>query len=77
LLVPAGDAGALAQVLRRLIDDRELRERLSRGALESVRDFAVEHHVAEISRIYERVALRYNIPRTAALAAEEAVGNNA
>jgi glycosyltransferase involved in cell wall biosynthesis len=77
LLVPAGDADALADVLRRLFDDAELRERLSSGALESVRDFAVEHHVDEISRIYERVALRYNIPRTAPLAAEQAIGNNA
>jgi glycosyltransferase involved in cell wall biosynthesis len=31
LLVPAGDAGALAQVLRRLFDDAELRERLSKA----------------------------------------------
>jgi glycosyltransferase involved in cell wall biosynthesis len=77
LLVPAGDAAALAQVLRRLFDDAELRERLSRGALESVRDFAVEHHVDEISRIYERVALRYNIPRAEPISTEHAVGDRA
>jgi len=75
LLVPAGDAHALAGVLGRLFDDRDLRERLSKGALESVRDFAVEHHVAEISRVYERVARRYNIPQPAPLATPQAQGH--
>jgi glycosyltransferase involved in cell wall biosynthesis len=77
LLVPAGDARALAEVLRRLFDDAELRARLSRGALESVRDFAVEHHVAEISGIYDRVARRFGISQTKAIAAEQAFGKQA
>ncbi len=61
LLVAAGDPGALAQVLIRLFDDEELRERLSRGALEKVKTFSVEHHVSQMERIYERVARRFGI----------------
>jgi glycosyltransferase involved in cell wall biosynthesis len=77
LLVPAGDPSALAAVLKRLFEDAELRERLSRGALESVRDFAVEYHVAEMARIYDRVARRYGIPSPAPVQAKHAVGNRA
>ena len=64
LLVPAGDSLQLALVLKRLFGDSDLRERLSRGALKSVRDFSVDHHVAAMTSIYERVARRH------ALAAE-------
>ena len=77
LLVPAGDPAALASVLCRLFEDQELRDRLSRGALESVRDFAVEYHVAEMARIYDRVARRYGIPSPAPVAPKHAVGNRA
>jgi len=62
LLVPAGDAAALADVLRRLFDDSSLREQLSAGALQAVKDFSVEHHVEEMTGIYNRVASRYGIP---------------
>jgi glycosyltransferase involved in cell wall biosynthesis len=62
LLVPAGDAGALASVLGRLFEEPALRERLSAGALEAVKGFSVEHHVEEITAIYHRVAERYGIP---------------
>jgi glycosyltransferase involved in cell wall biosynthesis len=61
LLVPAGDASALASVLRELFDDPALRERLSQGALRAVRDFSGEHHVAQITAIYERIARRHGI----------------
>jgi glycosyltransferase involved in cell wall biosynthesis len=77
LLVPPGDAHALASVLRDLFNDPELRARLSAGALESVRDFAVEHHVEEVTRIYDRVAARYGIESPAPIAAGRAVGNRA
>jgi len=77
LLVPAGDPAALTAVLRRLFDDADLRERLSRGALESVRDFAVEYHVAEMARIYDRVARRYGIPAPPPVTAKQPVGNRA
>jgi len=40
LVVPAGDAGALAAALRRLHGDPGLRERLGRGAREAVRAYS-------------------------------------
>ncbi|MFP6610234.1 MAG: glycosyltransferase family 4 protein [Deltaproteobacteria bacterium] len=61
ILVPAGDPAALAEVLIGLFDDRELRDKLGRGALEKVKTFSVEHHVSEMARIYERVANRFGI----------------
>jgi glycosyltransferase involved in cell wall biosynthesis len=77
LLVAAGDPHELAGVLGRLFADADLRERLSQGALESVRDFAVEYHVAEMSRIYERVARRYGIADPSPLTAKQALENRA
>jgi len=74
VLVPAGDAGALATMLRTLFDDPSLRQRLSEGALEAVRDFSVEHHVAEVTRIYDRVAERYGIPVPELARTDEAFG---
>jgi glycosyltransferase involved in cell wall biosynthesis len=62
LLVPAGDARALAAVLRRLFGDPSLRERLVNGALAAVRDFSVEHHVGQVTDIYDRVAGRSGMP---------------
>ena len=62
LLVPAGVAQALADVLRKLFDDADLRRELSEGALEAVKRFSVEHHVEEITAIYHRVAKRFGIP---------------
>ena len=61
ILVPAGDSMALAEVLVGLFNDPGLREKLSRGAVEAVKTFSVEHHVAEMERIYERVARRFGI----------------
>ena len=65
VLVPAGDATALASILCRLFGEPALRERLSRGALKSVEDFSVEHHVGEVTSIYHRIATRYGIPMPA------------
>lgn len=61
LLVPPGDAEALAQTLRRLFDDAELGRKLSEGARVAIRGFSVEHHVAEMTNLYDRIALRHGI----------------
>jgi glycogen(starch) synthase len=56
LLTPAGDAAALAKVVRRLADGPELRERLRQGGLatavrhpEAAFNEAVEHHLQEMA----------------------------
>ncbi len=77
LLVPAGDAAALADVLRRLFDDPGLRERLSQGALRAVRDFSGEHHVDQVTQIYDRIARRYGIAEKPLAAGERAVSRQA
>ena len=61
LLVPAGDAPALARMLNRLFDEPVLRDHLSRGALAAVQNFSVQHHVAEMEKIYGRVARRHGL----------------
>ncbi len=50
LVVPAGDAGALAAALVRLEGDRELRERLGAAAREAVRPFSHAAWAAGFSR---------------------------
>jgi len=77
LLVAPDDAAALASVLRRLFEDSALRERLSAGALRAVRDFSVEHHVEEVTRIYDRVARRFGIPLPQVGRATNPAGTNA
>jgi glycosyltransferase involved in cell wall biosynthesis len=77
MLVPPGDAKRLAAVLRELFDDPALRQTLSRGALTAVQDFSVEHHVAEITRIYDRVARRYGIAAPTVAPAKQAFGQRA
>ena len=77
MLVPAGDAQALARMLNRLFEDEELRNRLSRGALRAVQSFSVTHHVGEMVRLYERVAARYGIPIAPPAQERAAVGHRA
>lgn len=56
LLVPPGDAGALAAALRGLLADPGLRERLAASARARVeRDFTREGMAARVSAIYERL----------------------
>ncbi len=55
VLVEPGDATALAAELDRLLGDRDLRERLSVGALKKAETFAVENHVEAMTRIYKEV----------------------
>lgn len=77
ILVEAGDAHQLADVLDRLFTDGDLCRSLSHGALASARDFSVEHHVAEMTAIYDRVARRYGIGSGGVAALDQAVGTRA
>jgi glycosyltransferase involved in cell wall biosynthesis len=77
LLVPAGDAAALASTLSGLFSDERLRERLSEGALRAVQGFSVQHHVEEMTGLYERVAHRFGIPVTSGSTGATAVGQRA
>jgi glycosyltransferase involved in cell wall biosynthesis len=52
LLTPAGDPAALADALRSLIDDRELRERLGRAARHRAE---TEFSVGAMTNAYERL----------------------
>jgi glycosyltransferase involved in cell wall biosynthesis len=56
LLVPAGDAVALAGAIRRFFSDAELRARLAAAAAESVRRLAPEEIYPRYERILEEVA---------------------
>jgi glycosyltransferase involved in cell wall biosynthesis len=54
--VPRRDAGALADAMRRLWDDPELRAREGRALRERARErFSEERHVHELRALYERV----------------------
>jgi glycosyltransferase involved in cell wall biosynthesis len=56
LLVPARRAEELAAAIRRLVTDRELRERMGRRGREiAVRDFSVEQVVEQTLALYRRV----------------------
>jgi glycosyltransferase involved in cell wall biosynthesis len=52
LLVPGGDAGALAAAMSRLIEDRELRERIEVNARERAKAFTAEVVMPQIERLY-------------------------
>jgi glycosyltransferase involved in cell wall biosynthesis len=56
LLVPAGDADALAAAIRRLMTDDALRARLAAAAAPSVAAFAPERLLGEIAAALERAA---------------------
>jgi glycosyltransferase involved in cell wall biosynthesis len=56
LLVPAGDPGALAAALRRMLGDRRVREEMGRrGREKAERCYGREKHYEEIERIYREV----------------------
>jgi glycosyltransferase involved in cell wall biosynthesis len=57
LLVPVGDIGALADALRRLIDDRELRQRLGRTArADHARAYDIRDYVARLVNLWREAA---------------------
>jgi glycosyltransferase involved in cell wall biosynthesis/GNAT superfamily N-acetyltransferase len=56
LLVPAQDAGALAEAWERIAGDRELRGNLAHAALLRAPEFGVERTIDEIESVYDRVA---------------------
>ena len=60
LLVPGGDAAALAGAMRRLIEDRGLRERIERRALLRARDFTPEAVMPRIEALYRETIARRN-----------------
>ncbi|HET7292546.1 MAG TPA: glycosyltransferase family 4 protein [Vicinamibacteria bacterium] len=53
LLVPAGDATALAAAIRRLIEDRELAERLARAAFDKAPEYSWDARAARIKALLE------------------------
>ena len=56
LLVPPGDASAMAAAVRRLIDDAPLRSRLGRQAREdAVRKHSWEQYLSRLERLYQAV----------------------
>jgi glycosyltransferase involved in cell wall biosynthesis len=56
LLVPPGDAGALAGALRTLVEDRDLRTRIAHGAHAQFQArFSAEAFVADVARAYRQL----------------------
>ena len=59
LLVPPGDANALARALRSLLEDPELRRTLGEAGAADVRErFSLGHTVDGVERVYEEVLSR-------------------
>jgi glycosyltransferase involved in cell wall biosynthesis len=56
LLVPYGDDGAFAEAAIRILEDRELWRRLSRGAMERVKELTWERCARETLDLLERIA---------------------
>jgi glycosyltransferase involved in cell wall biosynthesis len=56
ILVPPGDAGALAVAIRQLLNDKEAQQRMSEAGRERVKEkFSWERAAAETLRVYEEV----------------------
>lgn len=58
LLVPQGDAGALARAMQALLDDPARRETMGRAARERARDFTADAIVPRFERIYRELLAR-------------------
>jgi glycosyltransferase involved in cell wall biosynthesis len=63
LVPPAGRHTALAAALARLLDDRDLRDRLSRGALATAREMSLDAHAGALERVLQDAARRAQSPR--------------
>ena len=55
LLVPAGDVPALADAMRLLVSDADMRERFGRAAAQRARLFTAEATIPRMERLYERL----------------------
>ena len=58
LLSPVGDAGALAESMRRVLTDSSLAAQLRRGALARAPEYSIEHTAERTLTVYERVLAR-------------------
>ncbi|MEX1216902.1 MAG: glycosyltransferase family 4 protein [Acidimicrobiales bacterium] len=58
LLVPPGDASALADAIRRVIDQPALRDSLVQSGAERAKEFSMEHLAERYEAIFEQVARR-------------------
>jgi glycosyltransferase involved in cell wall biosynthesis len=56
LVPPSGRHAALAAALSEILEDRGLRERLSRGALTTAREMSVDAHVSGLERVLQGAA---------------------
>ncbi|WP_424539519.1 glycosyltransferase family 4 protein [Sphingopyxis granuli] len=68
LLVPARDAGAYAAAAARLIDEPARLRMLGRAASDAADRFRWNEILAEVARVYERVARRESVPALAKVA---------
>jgi phosphatidylinositol alpha-mannosyltransferase len=58
LLVPPGDAPALAAALRRVLEEKQLRDALVASGAERAEGFSMDHLAERYEEIFERVAVR-------------------
>lgn len=58
ILVPPGDAGALATALDRVLGDADERARIERGARAAAERFALARHVEAMTAVFTRAAAR-------------------
>ncbi|MGD6748496.1 stealth conserved region 3 domain-containing protein [Streptomyces sp. BH106] len=77
LLVPADDAHALADGMRRLMEDPDTRHRMGRAGLESVKRYSTDAVVAEWEVLYENVLAARRAPGYARAKADRVAAHRA
>ena len=60
VLVSPGDAAELASAVVRLLSDPAERAKLAAGATAAVRNFSLDHHVAEMTRLYDHIVANHS-----------------